>query len=419
MDKFLLQHRIYSNALNFCQVYSAIEIATNKEVCIKRTMISSSCRLGEVEREALALAQCRHPGVCALYSCFHDEDADGRCFCLVMEKLESDLDRETEKRRPKYRFWSEDALWRMLREVTETLAFLQSKVLCTQDISHRDIKPHNLFLSRDGHVKLGDFGSTTDVQLDSSLTLQGTPIYLSPKLRKSYYEMMKNPENVTARHNPYKSDVFSLGISFVHVALLEPPVELATLKGFSRKRNQCLDRMNVYSKDFKGVLRLMLEKREEKRPDFLQLLQIVRELQPLPQGKEKPCINCSRLTETEDPAAVKLLCGHCFCSRECFCAQTQSTAVCRECSAAIDAGLIQEINSARDQEDLERANGVCAECKQSAKIVEITQCAHQYCWNCVSYWRQNYVKKPLECPKCGRPLKTAAIRWMRSGCSIL
>ncbi len=50
-----------------------------------------------------------------------------------------------------------------------------------QQILHRDLKPENICLSRDGHVRLCDFGFSKQVH-DQTFTLCGTPEYLAPEV---------------------------------------------------------------------------------------------------------------------------------------------------------------------------------------------------------------------------------------------
>src|SRR5438552_12037414 len=74
---------------------------------------------------------------------------------------------------------------------------------------HRDLKPHNLLLSAEGHLKVSDFGLLKQAaQLAtasaSHSTLVGTPHYMSP-------------EQAMGEALDERSDIFSLGTTFFYL----------------------------------------------------------------------------------------------------------------------------------------------------------------------------------------------------------
>jgi NIMA (never in mitosis gene a)-related kinase 1/4/5 len=90
----------------------------------------------------------------------------------------------------------EDAVWRLLIQVTIALQHMHS-----QNVLHRDIKSMNIFLGKEGIVKLGDLGvaKVLSTQTSFAKTVVGTPYYLSPELcsGKAYND---------------RSDIWALGI---------------------------------------------------------------------------------------------------------------------------------------------------------------------------------------------------------------
>jgi serine/threonine-protein kinase len=93
-------------------------------------------------------------------------------------------------------------------------------------ILHRDVKPGNILIARDGRVKIADFGlarvasSGLDPALTGSGTIVGTPHYMSP-------------EQADARPLDARSDLYSLGVSYFELLTGKRPFEgestLATL----------------------------------------------------------------------------------------------------------------------------------------------------------------------------------------------
>jgi len=67
--------------------------------------------------------------------------------------------------------------WRLVVQLLRALAHLHE-----QDIVHSDLKPSNLLLSHDGHLKLCDLGAAARVAVRGRTTLVGSPAYLAPEV---------------------------------------------------------------------------------------------------------------------------------------------------------------------------------------------------------------------------------------------
>jgi serine/threonine protein kinase len=89
------------------------------------------------------------------------------------------------------------------------------KVLHDLNICHRDIKPHNIFITSSGHFKLGDFENCKEVEDKEGCglySLLGTPAYMSPD------QMINYKKRAQIKINPYKNDIWSLGKTFFEIA---------------------------------------------------------------------------------------------------------------------------------------------------------------------------------------------------------
>ncbi|TDJ20260.1 MAG: cyclic nucleotide-binding domain-containing protein [Gammaproteobacteria bacterium] len=103
----------------------------------------------------------------------------------------------------------------VVRQCAEALEYAHGR-----GVLHRDIKPANVMLTRDGQVKIGDFGIAKRMTTDDTETrrMVGSPRYMSPE--------QVNSENVTNQ-----TDLYSLGVSMYELLTGKPPF---TARGLSQ-----------------------------------------------------------------------------------------------------------------------------------------------------------------------------------------
>lgn len=203
-------------------------------VAVKKLYVENLNGINEIQQEAYNMTGVSHPNIITMLGSFVSEDLEGRIdsVVLVMEYFAlGDLSKETTKRGKINNFWPEDELFRHVVELIGAYQHLESK-----GFAHRDIKPQNIFLSQDeqGVVKLkvADLGSMyrkNEMQTLGNRSIAGTPLYLSPLLRTAYASALINGCSPTVQHDMFKSDVYSLGFTFLQMATLQKLEEFGTL----------------------------------------------------------------------------------------------------------------------------------------------------------------------------------------------
>jgi serine/threonine protein kinase len=199
-------------------VYRAIQRSLNRVVALKvlpLVLRANDATAERFRREAIAASKLRHPGIASVIS-FGEVDGtfyyamefvDGPSLRAVMDRAWGDkaLPIDPQIGDPR-------AIARLVAEVADALHFAhEGKVV------HRDVKPHNILLDRDGRPRLIDFGLAKLLDQRSISVrgdLLGTAYYMSPEQTRA------RQEDVDRR-----SDVFSLGVVMYELLARRRPFE--------------------------------------------------------------------------------------------------------------------------------------------------------------------------------------------------
>ncbi len=187
------------------EVYRARDSRLQRDVAIKvlpAGLTSDSDRLRRFEQEARASGAINHPNILATYDIGSHEGAP----YLVSELLEGETLRE---RLGGAALPPRKAL-EFAVQVARGLAAAHER-----GIVHRDLKPENLFLTRDGHVKILDFGLAKLIQPEEAepagmTNLPTTPVQTEPGKILGTASYM-SPEQVRGRATDHRSDLFTFG----------------------------------------------------------------------------------------------------------------------------------------------------------------------------------------------------------------
>ena len=180
-------------------------------------------------------------------------------FVIVTEWCSKDLWKDIEDRRTNKYPFEEERMWSVTYQLVAAFAYMQS-----QGYAHQDIKPENVFLFLDGSIRVGDLGSTQYIHCSyGEKRIVGTPFYMSPALKGAVASSRR-----TVFHNVFKSDVYSLGLTLLCMAILGKPATL--INGNEEETERVIDSV-PYSSGFKDLLRNMLCENEEERGDFMDM----------------------------------------------------------------------------------------------------------------------------------------------------
>ncbi len=222
-------------------VFRAREKATKRELALK-VLRPEAARLDGTRKsfiaEARLLERLRHPG---LVEC-HGVAKSGSLFFSRLEYIEGAT--VLELLDAQRRFGEEEAL-RITLSVAEVLRYLGEN-----GVVHRDVKPGNIMLGKEGRVVLIDLGfAAAGDERGPDDTTVGTVAYLSP-------EQARGGAAADTR-----SDIYSLGISLFHIVVGRLPFEGSDDREVLRKQvMETLSSPELKSRGISPHLQYFIEK---------------------------------------------------------------------------------------------------------------------------------------------------------------
>ncbi|XP_034989802.2 STE20-like serine/threonine-protein kinase isoform X1 [Zootoca vivipara] len=244
----------------FGKVFKAQNKETNVLAAAKVIDTKSEEELEDYMVEIDILASCDHPNIVKLLDAFYYENnlwiliefCAGGAVDAVMLELERPL--------------TEPQIRVVCRQTLEALHYLHEN-----KIIHRDLKAGNILFTLDGDIKLADFGvsakNTRTIQRRDSFI--GTPYWMAPEVVMC--------ETSKDRPYDYKADVWSLGVTLIEMAEIEPPHHelnpMRVLLKIAKSEPPSLAQPSKWSADFKDFLRKCLEKNVDARWNTAELLQ--------------------------------------------------------------------------------------------------------------------------------------------------
>jgi WD40 repeat protein len=216
-NRYRIQRQIGQGGMG--AVYEAIDTRFNSTVALKKTLLTDTAALRAFKREAKLLYDLRHPALTKVIDYF----TEGNGQYLVMEFIPGD-DLATLMERSGGKFPPESVLDWVLRwgdRLLDALHYLHTQ---SPPIYHRDIKPQNLKLTKNGDIVLLDFG----LAKGGGVSMRASLADDRSKSIAGYTPNYAPWEQIRGEDPDPRSDLYSLAATLYHLATgIRPPDALS------------------------------------------------------------------------------------------------------------------------------------------------------------------------------------------------
>ncbi|CAK92885.1 unnamed protein product (macronuclear) [Paramecium tetraurelia] len=197
--------------------------------------------------EVTLLKVLKHPNIIKYYGSFIQNDQ----LCILMEFAENyDLQIYTKNNPANILNW--------FTQLCQAVQYLHS-----MNIVHKDIKMKNVFLTKDGIIKLGDFSISKNLDASLNLAQLGTPYYLSPEICES------KPSNT-------KSDIWGLGCLLYELCSKQKPFQGESLPEVFKNiiTSETPKLPEGFPTVYQDIINQCLQKNPQERPEISLILEI-------------------------------------------------------------------------------------------------------------------------------------------------
>jgi len=245
--KYVIKSQISVGGMG--KIYLGIHRSLNKRVAIK--IIHQEFRKDETfrkrfHREARLAANLDHPGIVDIYDFGSSENFD----YIIMPFIDGETLKEKLKREKRLPISKSLDL---IAAITSALSFAHKN-----NVVHRDVKPSNILIDKQGHAYLTDFGISKDlgdVELTLPDTVMGSPRYISP-------------EQITGKEIDGRCDLYALGLVFYEMVTGSYPYAGRNANAvYYAQINEVPQRPDQINPDIPGTVSDIIMKLIEKLPD--------------------------------------------------------------------------------------------------------------------------------------------------------
>ena len=268
-NRYLLKRQIASGGM--ATIYSGIDTRLDRPVAVKvmhAHLANDEAFVSRFIKEAKATAALSHPNIVSIQDQGWNEGGPPAVF-LVMELVEGSTLRD---------FLNENgplSVEQTIQFITPVLSALAAAHLI--GIIHRDVKPENILISKDGRIKVADFGLARNMTMAQTMTAESSVVLGSV----SYL----SPEQVQRGIADARSDVYAIGIVLFEMLLGKKPYDGETpIQIAYRHVNDRIPNVKEFKSDIPEMIADLIFQATAPNPDQRpkdaeQLLSKVRDIQ--------------------------------------------------------------------------------------------------------------------------------------------
>lgn len=192
----------------FGTVYKGYHKTTRQEVAVKEISVSNVRNIDKKIKTEIGLMKSlkKHPNIAKLYDVIIDPKYDN-IYLIIEYCAGGDFSK----------FQNHQAIQEIHVQKYMKQLMMGIKHLHQNDVMHRDLKPQNILITKDGNIKLTDFGHAKKIKPDDmAKTYCGSLLYMAP-------EIIKNDGN---EKYSTKTDLWSIGCIFYEMLTGSHPIRV-------------------------------------------------------------------------------------------------------------------------------------------------------------------------------------------------
>ncbi|NDI09116.1 MAG: serine/threonine protein kinase, partial [Actinobacteria bacterium] len=251
-NRYLLQRRLAAGGM--ATIYAGIDTRLDRPVAVKimhAHLANDEAFVSRFIKEAKATAALSHPNIVSIQDQGWNEGGPPAVF-LVMELVEGTTLRD---------FLNENGVLNTEQTIQIINPVLSALAAAHKiGIIHRDIKPENILISKDGRIKVADFGLARNTSMAQTMTAESSVVLGSV----SYL----SPEQVQRGVADARSDIYAIGIVLFEMLIGKKPYDGETpIQIAYRHVNDRIPKINQINGNIPDVIADLVFEATDPNPD--------------------------------------------------------------------------------------------------------------------------------------------------------